>query len=216
MAVTKKQKNPKNHSVKDILEWKFDEVELDQLWKDHLGDIPKGAKILVKGDAKNGKTEYLVRMCCAFMESSLKVNFNSPEQGKSKSFQNAAIRNNLAQYMGLGKFIFCEKSQRAFENWFRRLCQPNSGNVCVLDSADYMNLTVEQMKLLFERFPNKIIIIVSWKANPNLKKFEHLVDAIIDVKDFKASPVGRFGGWKELIIWDKKGPKHLNNQLTLL
>lgn len=212
MAVSKK---PKNHSVRDVLEWKFDDICLSQDWIDHLGEVPKGAKILVEGDAKNGKTEYLVRMACAFMDVDLKVNFNSPEQGKSKSFQNAAVRNNLEKYLGTGKFIFCEKSQRIFENWFRRMCQPNSGNVLILDSADYMNLTVEQMKLLFERFPNKVIIIVSWRVNPNIRKFKHLVDVIIDIKDFKAAPVGRFGGWKTFVIWDKKDPKTVNNQTTL-
>ena len=214
MAVTKK-KNPKNISIMDVADWKFDSIVLSQEWNDHLGEIPKGANILVTGDAKNGKTEYLIKMACAFMAAEMKVSFNSAEQGKSKSLQMALLRNNIQDHLTTGKFILCEPTQRKFENWYRRLASPNSGHVVFLDSADYMDLTVDQMKLLFERFKNKIIIIVTWKVNPNLKKFKHLVDVIIDVKDYKAEPAGRFGGWKTFTIWDKKETIKSSNQISM-
>lgn len=207
MAVTKK-KNPKNYSARDIVEWKFEHIPLEQKWLDHLGEIPEGAKILVKGPAKNGKTDYMVQMACAFMDVGCKTNYNSPEQGKSKSFQEAAIRHGITKFIGEGKFVYCEKSQRAFPNWFRRLTAPNSGNVCILDSADYMGITFEQMKLLFERFPKKTFIIVCWLVNPHIKKFEHLMDAIVEVKNFVAKPISRYGGNKDFVIWDKAVKKN--------
>jgi len=156
----------------------------------------------------------MVQMAVAFMQVGYKVSYNSPEQGKSKSFQEAALRHGITDFIGAGMFIYCEKSQKAFENWYRRLTSPNSGKVIILDSADYMGLTFEQMQMLFERFPRKTFIIVSWLVNPYLKKFEHLMDAIVKVENFVAKPISRHGGNKDFVIWDKK-ESNKNGQISM-
>ena len=141
-----------------------------------------------------------------------KVNYNSTEQGKSSSFQRAYMRNKMNE-LPAGKFMLCEKSQKQFETWFRRLADPNSGKVIVLDSMDYMGITFQQLKMLLDRFPNKTIILVSWLVNPIIKQIEHMMEVIITVKDFKAIPISRLGGTKTMTIWNKVPEK--GQQVTL-
>jgi len=201
---TVKKRSPKNHSARDIAGWKFAHVPLAEKWLRHLGELPEGSRILVKGAAKNGKTDYMVQLAAAFMEAGLKVSYISPEHGKSRSFQAAALRHGIDRWAGRGRFSYCERSQRVFENWFRRLAAPGSGRVVFLDSADYMGLTFGQMKLLFERFPKKTFVVACWLVNPHAKRFEHLMDAVVKVEGFVARPVSRHGGNEDLVIWDRR------------
>lgn len=193
----------KNYGVRDILDWKFELIPLSQEWIDHLGELTEGFRILIEGNPKNGKTEYMVKFIKELAVNHGKVNLNSTEQGKSSSLRKALLRNKI-QELPAGKFMLCDKSQRSFDVWFKKLQSPNSGKTIVLDSADYMNLTFAQYKQLIERFPNKNIIIVCWKINPIIKSLMHTMDAIIEVKDFVAKPISREGGYKNFIIWDRK------------
>lgn len=193
----------KNYGIKDVESWSFDTLPLPQEWLDHLGDLNQGFRLLIEGDPKNGKTEYLMKLMKVLAQNVGKVSLNSTEQGKSKSLQAAFNRNKMSE-IEAGKFMIADKSQKNFEVWYRKVCAANSGTTLVLDSADYMKLTFEQWKQLHERFPQKNLILVCWLINPNLKAFKHTMDCIIRVKDFKAYPVSRLGGNKTMVIWDKQ------------
>lgn len=194
----------KNYGIKDIKDWMFTDVNLPELWLNHIGEIAEGSRILIKGDPKNGKTEYLMKLCkTLIVDAGYKVNFNSTEQGKSKSLQAAFFRNEM-DLLPNGKFMLCDKTQNNFAVWFKRLQRPNQGNVIVLDSMDYMNLSITELKQLLERFPRKTIILVAWMVNPILRQASHLMDTIVHIKDFKANPISRLGGNKQMVIWDKK------------
>lgn len=192
----------KNYGINDIEKWEFDTLPLSPEWLDHLGDLNQGFRLLVEGDPKNGKTEYLFRLMKELALKVGKVSCNSTEQGKSKSFKSAWIRNNMRE-IEAGKFMLADKSQKDFDTWLNKLAK-NSGSTIVLDSADYMNLSFAQWKILHERFPQKNLIMVSWLINPHLKAFKHTMDCIIRVKDFKAYPVSRLGGNKTMVVWDKQ------------
>jgi len=193
----------KNYGIKDIESWEFETLPLAEDWLNHLGDLNQGFRILIEGDPKNGKTEYLLKLCKELALKVGKVNFNSTEQGKSKSFKKAWIRNRMGD-IPAGKFMLAEKSQKDFTVWYRKICQPNSGTTIVLDSADYMKLNFDQWKMMHERFPQKNLIMVCWRINPFIKAFKHTMDTVILVKDFKAYPVSRLGGNNTMVIWDKR------------
>lgn len=193
----------KNYGVRDIDNWTFDSIDLPEEWKGHLGDLCEGFRMLVKGDPKNGKTEYMMKFVKVLAANHGKVNYNSVEQGKSPSFK-MAVQRNLLQELPGGKFVLCDRSQKDFELWFKRLESANSGRTIVLDSADYMKLTFAQYKRLIERFPHKNIIIVCWMVNPIIKELAHTMDVIVDVKDFVAKPLSRLGGNKNFVVWEKK------------
>jgi hypothetical protein len=192
----------KNHGINDINNWEFDTLPLSKDWLDHLGDLNQGFRLLIEGDPKNGKTEYLMKLMKELALKVGKVSLNSTEQGKSKSLQAAFKRNGMTE-IPVGKFMLSDTTQKDFDVWYNKLLK-NSGTTIVLDSADYMGLTFEQWKILHEKFPKKNLILVCWLINPHLKKFKHTMDAIVRVKDFKANPVSRLGGHKTMVIWDKK------------
>lgn len=193
----------KNYGINDIEKWEFDTLPLSQKWLDHLGDINQGFRILIEGDPKSGKTEYVFQFMKELALNVGKVNLNSTEQGKSKSLKSAFTRNKMNE-IPAGQFMVADASQKNFETWYRCASKPNSGKTLVLDSADYMKLTFDQWKMVHEKFKNKNLILVCWLINPNLKAFKHTMDIVVRVKDFKADPISRFGGHKPMIIWNKK------------
>jgi archaellum biogenesis ATPase FlaH len=192
----------KNYGVKDIEAWEFNPIDLPQEWIDHLGDITENVRILIRGRAKNGKTEYSIRFVKALCLALGKVNYNSTEQVRTSGLKKAIIRNKMSEVTG--KFMLCSRDQKDFDVWFKKLQRHNSGRVIVLDSMDYMNLTFDQFKQLNERFPNKAIIMICWHDNQVAKKIEYLMDALVEVKDFVARCVSREGGGKPYIIREKK------------
>lgn len=204
---------PRNHSINEIKNWKFKTPDLPPQWRDHLGNVPSNFRMLIKGKPKNGKTEYSIQLTKMLSALGLKSAYNSPEQGKSPSFQQAIIRNNMEDVKG--KWMLCGKQCKTFDGWFKYLERPNSGHVILLDSVDRMKLTDENYVKLDERFPNKIIIMVCWN-NPMSaasKAIEYYVDIIVDVSQFKADSASRYGGNKPFVIWDRKP---LVEQLSLI
>jgi len=208
------KKFSRNYSVTDINNWKFKQVNLPHEWHAHLGNLTENFRMLIEGPSGHGKTEYLLQLCKVLAVHFGKVNYNNVEQGRSSSLQDAMIRNAM-QEIPPGKFIMAEKSQRIFKNWFARLERPNSGRVIVLDSLDYMKLTVDEFKQLHERFKHKSIIIVCWNDphDAHAKKIKYLCDIKVEVKDYVARIRSRFGGNKPHTIWNRQ---HNGMQLPIL
>jgi hypothetical protein len=167
-----------------------------------LGTLSEGARILVRGRAKHGKTSYVLRLSKAYATHVGKVNYNSTEQGKTSGFKKTFIREGMQSVAG--KFMLCSPDQKNFDVWFKKLQGKNQGKVIVLDSLDYQQTTFEQFKQLNDRFPTKTIILVCWHDNKVSKKLEYMMDAIVEVKDFKAYCISREGGGKPFIIKAKQ------------
>lgn len=192
----------RNYGVNDIEAWKFNDITLPKEWRDHLGDISEGFRMLIHGKSGHGKTEYVMRLAKVLAMHYGKVNHNNVEQGRSKTFQSAFIRNEMKNITP-GKWTLADKSQRTFEEWFKRLSGRNTGRVIILDSHDYMRLTFDQFKLLHEKFKHKSIIIVAWDDpfDPQAKKIKYLCDIKVKVHNFRAKIVSRYGGNKPYVIW---------------
>lgn len=205
----------RNYGVSDIENWTFEDVALPKEWKDHLGEISEPFKMIIEGPSGHGKTEYVFKLMKVLVDVIGKVNFNSTEQGKSKTFKAAWDRNQMGD-IAPGKFMLAKK-KTTFELWYNDLCRPNSGRVIVLDSIDYLKMTDSQFKQLIERFEKKNIIVVCWNdpMAPDSKKIKYMCDIKVEVKDFKARIRSRFGGNKPFVIWPEAG-QALNNQLRLL
>lgn len=192
----------RNYGVNDIEQWKFNDISLPKEWHDHLGDISEGFRMLIHGKSGHGKSEYVMRLAKVLAMHYGKVNHNNVEQGRSKTFQSAFIRNEMKSITP-GKWTLCDKSQRTFDEWFKRLKGRNTGRVIILDSHDYMHLTFDQFKILHEKFKHKSIIIVAWDDpfDPAAKKIKYLCDIKVKVHNFRAKIVSRFGGNKPYVIW---------------
>jgi len=89
-----------------------------------------------------------------------------------------------------------------------RLGKKNSPGAIIIDSRDYMKLTIDQFIELIEAFPHKAFIVICWASGKepkgqHAKDIEYCCDIKIFVKDFKAHMRSRFGGNKPFVIWDK-------------
>jgi len=193
----------RNFSIKDIKSWKFKELTMPQEWVDHLGNLTENFRMLIVGKSGHGKTEYAMKLSKMLSQYFGKVSYNSTEQGRSASFQQSFFRNQMDEIKG-GKWMLCDPSQRVFNVWFERLKKQNSGRVVLLDSLDYMKLTLDQFKLLHETFRHKSIIIVAWNdpIDPVTKKIRYMCDIKVEVENFSAKIASRFGGNKPFKIWD--------------
>lgn len=192
----------RNYGPKDMMEWKFKDLDMPQEWLEHLGEISEGFRMLIHGKSGHGKTEYVIQLAKMLAMHYGKVSLNNVEQGRSKTLQVAAKRNNL-QEIPAGKFTLCDPSQRFFDNWYKRLSGRNSGRVIILDSRDAMKLTIDQFMELHIKFKHKAIIIVAWDDpfDTNSKKIKYYCDIKVKVHNFRAKIASRFGGNKTYTIW---------------
>jgi hypothetical protein len=202
----------RNYGIRDVHSWKFDHINLPAEWQKHLGNLPENFRMLIQGPSGHGKTEYLMQLTKMFALAGYKVSLNNVEQGRSASLQEAVIRNNMDEVPG-GKWMLADGKQRTFEPWFKKLQRPNSGRIIALDSLDYMKLTLDDFKVLHERFPYKSIIIVCWDDPMDIhaKKIKYMCDVKVRVRDYKARIMSRFGGNEPWVIWKKQ----LNGQRQL-
>jgi hypothetical protein len=77
----------------------------------------------------------------------------------------------------------------------------------VIDSRDYMGLTIKQWIKLTDTYKNKSFILVCWEqsgkpAGKYAKDIEFTVGVVTHVKNFVAHTRGRYGIPKPYTIWE--------------
>ena len=204
---------PRNYSLTDVANWKFNEVDMPTEWKNHLGELTENFRMLIQGPSGHGKTEYVIQLGKMLAKHYGKVKLNNVEQGKSATLQHAILRNDMDDVKG--KFMIDGPANREFESWFKDLQRKGSGRVIVLDSLDYMKLTLDQFKRLHERFKNKSFIIICWDEpfDPQAKKIKYMCDIKVEVSEYRAKIRSRFGGNKTHIIWQEGYDKILQDKI---
>lgn len=192
----------RNYGVKDVQKWKFNKLDIPEVWAQHLGSLSENFRMIIEGMPGHGKTEYTMQLSKMLATYYGKVHFNSAEQGKTDTLHEAFNRCEMHE-IEPGKWMLGNKQMRNFEYYFERMQKPNSGRVLIIDSLDYMKLTLEQFKQLHERFPHKSIIIVAWNdpMDTHAKRIKYMCDIKVEVKDFEAKVRSRFGGNKPYVIW---------------
>jgi len=196
---------PRTFGVHHILNKVFKRLGIEGEWLALFGHLSDPFTMLVFGHPKNGKTTLLM-MFCKYLTRFGKVWYNSIEEGDSSTIQDAFNRVNMGE-LEEGKFMLGDRY--FFSHMMEKLARPNSGRFVVIDSRDYINLTSLQWKKLTTTFPHKSFILVCWeKAGKPSGKFaqdiQYMVDVVVNVKNFRAKAVGRFGGGKEFVIWKKE------------
>lgn len=188
--------------VKAFIEKSFHTFAFEGEWKDSFGEPEKNFKMICYGGSGEGKTEFMVRFA-KYLATFGKVSYVSPEQGISKSLQDAIIRNNLDDVSGKVMFL----SGGLFSELVVYIKKSQS-RIIIIDSLDYMKLTVEQFKILVKTYPKKAFIIIAWAKNgtpksQHAKDIEFMCDIKSLVENFTITlPTSRFGGNKPFVIWD--------------
>lgn len=195
----------RSFGINELINSNFKERPMSEAWRKHIGNLERNATIMIIGPAKNGKTDYAFKFIKDLALHGAQVFYNTSEEGKSSTIKETAIRNNMQ--LVSGKVMF--GNRLTFDQLFAKMKKPRSGNVLVIDSWDYMNLTAEQFKTIRETLKHKMIILLCWADgkrpdNSEAKKIEHMADAIVTVKNWVAYPVSRFGGNEKMTTWVKK------------
>lgn len=188
--------------INDFLSKKFDTYDFDGPWKESFGQPERNFRMIVYGDSGHGKTDFCIQLA-KYMAKFTKVYYNSPEQGISKTLQDALNRHNMSEVTG--RVIFGKDS---FAEMMEYLGKRGAPQCAVIDSRDYMNLTPVQWKKMVKAHPRKSFIVVTWAQGEKPKgqaarDIEYMCDMKVYVANFKAHSRSRNGGNKPFVIWEK-------------
>jgi energy-coupling factor transporter ATP-binding protein EcfA2 len=129
-----------------------------------IGDAEKNFKMIVWGQSGNGKTTFVANLC-KILTAYGKVYYNSVEQGEGKSIQDMARLCKLDQ-CEKGSFVIGDRD--TFDEMVIKL-ETNRCRFAVIDSAQYMDLSIVQYKFLIQKFKRKSFIIISWEKGSEPK-----------------------------------------------
>lgn len=206
----------KSIGINELLDVQFRQLDFTDEWLMMFGKPEHNFKMLVYGDPKNGKTDSCIAFAKYLSQFGL-VYYNSYEQGKSKSLQDAVKRNKLEEVAG--RVMFGNKD--SFEDMKLKL-KTNRAKFVFIDSRDYMNLTMDDFKELTSLYPKKSFIVICWEksgkpAGDQAQSMVYVMDIVVRIKNFVAYPTSRFagddGGNKHHIFY--KGTAQLGSQLQL-
>ncbi|WEK18189.1 MAG: ATP-binding protein [Candidatus Pedobacter colombiensis] len=161
----------------------FDQPEITGVW-------------FIWGHSGNGKTSFVLKLIKYLTTFRKKVIYNSLEEGRRKTMQNAFRRAMMKEVTGRVLLV-----QESIEQSTVRLKKRGSADVLVIDSFQYANLSFKQY-LAFKRLhPNKLIIIIS-QAEGKMPKGRAAKDVMFDadlkvwVEGHRAISKGRYIGMK--------------------
>ena len=200
----------KKLSVTAILTKKYKILDIPAEVKNVVGTLPDPFTMIVGGQPKNGKTSFVMWLCKRLAAAGYSVFYSSREEGDSKTIQDAYILANMEEVKGkvmLGDTYY-------FDDLWEDLERRGSAKVVVIDSIDYMKLTLEQFKKLTERFKTKCFIIVCWgkysagefmiPEDYFARKIKYRVGTVVRVRSFTVESRGRYGPTEPLKL---KGPE---------
>jgi hypothetical protein len=197
-----------------VLQKTYDLMDYDPEFKGILGNIPMNVLMVVFGDSGHGKTEYVMRMVKSYCKKGVDVDWISYEQGHGLDMQMALRRNNMIE---LGKMFHIsdpnhkkDPNTTYLQDLIKKIKGRNSSDVFVIDSLQYLGLTVKEYYELKNMFSKKGFIFISHKQG----KLPEGTTAIkigydgglrILVKNYIAYPEkNRFGGTEPYIIWEER------------
>ncbi|MCH2194382.1 hypothetical protein [Kordia sp.] len=193
----------------DLMKMHFETIKMDEGWEDLLQEPAKTLKIAVYGNPKNGKTSGV----CAFADYLARKHgdllYVFADQGFCKSTQDIWRENNL------------HLNPNASPSNIRTLkelddaCKTGKYKFIVIDMINYFieneKLRVIDFKKDFVlKYPNisfiYILEVTKGEKFKGEKGWEHLPDAIFEVKDFLIENRGRYGNG-HYIIWEEEFKK---------
>jgi len=175
------------------------------------GELEDRFTACIYGHSGQGKSNYTMQLLAELLnampgEVALYV---ALEEGHGKTIQNTVVRQDMARYSGRMRIMDC----CTYAELLDKLSKRKSPKIVVIDSVQYMGLTVEQYKQLKERFNKKIMLFISHASGrrPKASTAEAITyDANIKVRveGFKALVTSRFGGTDNYVVWEDGAKKY--------
>jgi KaiC/GvpD/RAD55 family RecA-like ATPase len=199
MAKTRKR----TASVSELINTKFKIMNFDGIWADLFGKPQKTGSWIIWGDASNGKTAFSIQLC-KYLTNFDRVGYNSIEEGISESLKLSCIRENMLE-VGSRFQVIDKEPIDELEN---RLLRHKSPGIIVIDSAQYIDMKVREVKAFLDRHKNKLFIFVSHAEGKHpegtlAKKIRFHSSVKIHIEGYRAFIQSRYGGdkSKHYTIW---------------
>lgn len=139
-------------------------------WLESIGLPSIGFSMLVWGPSGNGKTTFVMKLCKELNKFG-QVYYNSVEQGEGVSLQQVL---NQCEMHECEHHPFMIGDRDNFEEMVEKLSNKRQKTrFAVIDSLQYIGLTVERFKLLQEKLPHISFIIISHATADNQPAGSH-------------------------------------------
>ncbi|WP_160128486.1 hypothetical protein [Kordia antarctica] len=204
----KNLKNKRTLTSAELMSLEFDTLHFDDGWENFLQNPAINMKIGISGNPKNGKTAGACQLA-AYLTNFGKVLYNFADQGYNKNTLD------LWALAGLDKNKNAEASD--FQTLEALDAECASGKFQFI-FIDLINGYIDRTKIkphefedrFLKKYPNISFILIfevtkqgSFKGD---QKWMHIVDAIIEVKDYLMQSRGRYGSGYH-IVWEEQFKK---------
>lgn len=170
---------PKSISAKEVLGTKYRTLhdlqgahgrKMSEEWLGAIGLPAIGFTMLVWGPSGNGKTTFVMKLCKELNKFG-QVYYNSVEQGQGVSLQQVLRQ---CQMDECEHHPFMIGDRDTFDEMVEKLGNKRQKTrFAVIDSLQYIGLTVERFKLLQEKLPHISFIIISHATADNKPQGAH-------------------------------------------
>lgn len=188
---------------------KYKTLDFTGEFADSFGKPERGSVWLVTGNSGEGKTEFCIQLL-KYIKRFGKATYYSKEQGSSSSIQQSILRNALND-------VKRKECDFVYGGMFNDLVAYLNGKktikTIIIDSIDYLTLTVEQITYLIESFKGITMIFIAWAKGKKPKSaaaqaLEYMADVKVFVNMYVAFPRSRYGGNLPYIIWEQRAKQH--------
>jgi len=175
---------------------KFEVFDFDAEWFEAFDQPEITGVWFIWGHSSNGKTSFTLKLIKYLTTFGKKVVYNSLEEGRRKTMQNAFRRAGMREVTGKVLLV-----QESMEESALRLKKRGSADVLVIDSFQYAGLSFKQYLAFKKLYPKKLIIIIS-QAEGKTPKGRAAKDVMFDadlkvwVEGHRAISKGRYIGKK--------------------
>lgn len=196
-------------SLKMLANKRYKTLAFTGEFSDSFGQPERGSIWLVAGNSGEGKTEFCMQLL-SYIKQFGKAAYYSKEQGSSSSIQQSVKRN------GLGH-VRRKECDFAFGGMFDDLVNylktKRNIKTIIIDSIDYLMLTIEQIRYLIETFKGITMIFIAWAKGSKPKSaaaqaLEYMADVKVFVKMYVAFPRSRYGGNLPYVIWKERAKQY--------
>jgi len=201
-------------STEDLLSRKFKIMELEDEWRDLIGEPEQNGVWLIWGSSGNGKTRFCL-MLAKYLARFGWVAYNTLEEGARRSMQKAVTEVNMSELTHARRPVFLDREP--IDELRIRLAKQRSPDIIFIDSLQYSGLNRSGYIKLKEDFPTKLFIFVSHAEGKSplgrtAQFVRYDVDVKIRIEGFRAFSVSRLGETKPFDIWDKGAREYWGKQ----
>ena len=192
-------------SIHQLLTKKRRELTLPPKWAASFGSPELGAVWFVWGGSGSGKTSFVLQLCAMLCSLGYRVLYNSMEEGDSKSFAEAVVREGVDKY----RKRFIALDNEPIDVMGLRMKKHKSPEVAVIDSLQYSGMTYREYKAFKDAFRGKMLVIISHAEGKEPqgrtgKAVRYDSSVKIHVEGYRAFVVSRYGGNQPYTINDER------------